>query len=313
MTRFDRVNLAEEWEKELAVNHEEIEQQPSSPPERQVSFCPVKAVGLLQHPKILESQQLCEQIARRLEGQGFKVYRCSAWDEAGVRQWIEQVDLLITLGGDGTILRAARMAFRSGTPILGINLGRLGFLSELAPANWEEKLPAVLEGHYWLESRMMLQAEFWRGDSRIETYDALNEVVISRGSLARTVRLATYIEHEYFTTYKADGVIVSTPTGSTAYALAVGGPILPPQLKNVLLIPIAPHLSMDRAIVLSPETRVDVQVSTDHRAILTVDGQFEVALQDGDTISVSAGPVESQFVRTQDKTYFYRTLMERLR
>jgi NAD+ kinase len=230
-----------------------------------------------------------------------------------VLSWIDQTDLLITLGGDGTILKAARMAFQSGTPILGINLGRLGFLSELKPENWQETVLSVLEGNYWIENRLMLQAEFWRSGSLLATYEALNDVVVSRGSLARAVRLDAYVEKEYFTTYKADGVIVSTPTGSTAYALSVGGPILPPQLKNIILIPIAPHLSMDRAIVLASEAQVDIKVSTQHPAILTIDGQFEVTLKDTDLLSVSAAPVETHFVRTQNKTYFYRTLMERLR
>ena len=304
--------MIEQLEREPAVKSHKAGQQPHRP-KVEVSSRPVKTVGLLQHPKILSSQQFCQEMAQYLEERGFEVYRSSAWDDAKVESWIDKVDLLITLGGDGTILKAARMAFRAGTPILGVNLGRLGFLSELKPENWEEKVLSVLEGNYWIESRLMLQAEFWRGEALVATYEALNDVVVSRGSLARTVRLDTYVEQEFFTTYKADGVIVSTPTGSTAYALAVGGPILPPQIKNIVLIPVAPHLSMDRAIVLSPETKIDIKVSTDHPAILTIDGQFEVALQDNDIISVSAAPVESHFVRTQDKTYFYRTLMERLR
>ena len=274
---------------------------------------PIEIVGLLQNPQKEQSEPLCNQLAGRLREEGFTVYRSSVWDEVDIRTWIDKVDMLITLGGDGTTLRAARMAFRSGTPILGINLGRLGFLSELKPDNWEEHLFPILQGHYWVEDRVMLRAEFWQGDTRVETYEALNEIVVSRGSLARTVRLETYVEKEYFTTYKADGVIVSTPTGSTAYALAAGGPILPPHLKNILLLPIAAHLSMDRAIVLSKETTVDIKVCTDHRAILTIDGQFEVALRAGDVVSVAASPMESHFVRTQDRNYFYRTLMERLR
>jgi len=304
--------MIEQLEREPAVKSNKAGQQPHRT-KVEVFSCPVKAVGLLQHPKILSSQQFCQEMAQYLEERGFEVHRSSTWDDAEVESWIDKVDLLITLGGDGTILKAARMAFRAGTPILGVNLGRLGFLSELKPENWEEKVLSVLEGNYWIESRLMLQAEFWRGGDLVATYEALNDVVVSRGSLARTVRLDTYVEREFFTTYKADGVIVSTPTGSTAYALAVGGPILPPQLKNIVLIPVAPHLSMDRAIVLSQETELDIKVSTDHPAILTIDGQFEVALQDNDIISVSAAPEESHFVRTQDKTYFYRTLMERLR
>jgi NAD+ kinase len=136
--------------------------------------------------------------------------------------------------------------------------------------------------------------------------------VVSRGSLARIVRLVTHIDGSYLTTYAADGLIVSTATGSTAYALAAGGPILPPELDNLLIIPIAPHLSMNRAIVLGKEDVVGVEVHTDHQAILTVDGQFEYDLQDGDWVTVQAGAHPSRFVRLQNRTYFYRTLMDRL-
>jgi NAD+ kinase len=160
---------------------------------------------------------------------------------------------------------------------------------------------------------MMLHTECWRGEEKQGTYEALNDVVVSRASLARLVHLATYVDGGYLTTYIADGVIVSTATGSTAYALAVGGPILPPQLKNILLIPIAPHLCLDRAVVLSQGAKVKLQVFTDHQAILTVDGQFEVAMEDADSVVVMASPYTSRFIRLQDETYFYKTLMERLR
>jgi NAD+ kinase len=196
--------------------------------------------------------------------------------------------------------------------VLGVNMGRLGFLAELEPDEWAAALPRLTEGDYWLEERMMLYAEYHRREE-CRGYEALNDVVVSRGSLARIVRLETHIDGSYLTTYAADGLIVSTATGSTAYALAVGGPVLPPQLKNILLIPIASHLSMDRAIVLSQGAVVKILVHTDHQAILTVDGQFEYELLDGDWVTVQAGPHLSRFVRMQDQTYFYRTLMERLR
>jgi NAD+ kinase len=197
-------------------------------------------------------------------------------------------------------------------PILAIKVGRLGFLSEFEPAVWRERLPVILDGGFWIEERMMLHAEVQRGGDLLDSFEALNEVVVSRGALARMVRLATYIDGGYMTTYAADGVIVATPTGSTAYALAVGGPILPPEVKNILVIPIAPHLSLDRAIVLSQGASVRIEVSTDHRAMLTVDGQFEVGVLDGDNVLVKASPNVARFVRTRERTYFYRSLMKRL-
>ena len=274
----------------------------------------MKNAGLLHHPKLPESLVLAQEMARYLEERGVSPWMCSAWDENEIACRVGDFDLLITLGGDGTILRAARIAAEHAVPILGLNLGRVGFLAEMEREDWPEKLTLVLEGKYWLEERMMLQAELRRkGNAASWVSEALNEFVVGRGTLARIVRLATYIDGEYLTTYAADGLIVATATGSTAYALAVGGPILPPELKNILLIPIAPHLCLDRAVVLSQGARVEVQVSTDHRAILTIDGQFDVELKDADKVVITASPHARYFIRTQDRAYFYRTLLERLR
>jgi NAD+ kinase len=274
----------------------------------------VKKAGLLHHPKLPESVALAEEMARHLEERGVSAWLCSAWDEDEVSCHVHDLDFLITLGGDGTILRAARVAAEHSVPILGLNLGRVGFLAEMERGDWPEKLSRVLQGEYWLEERMMLRAELRPNrDAAPWSGEALNEFVVGRGTLARIVRLSTYIDGEYLTTYAADGLIVATATGSTAYALAVGGPILPPELKNILLIPIAPHLCLDRAVVLSQGVRVEVQVSTDHRAVLTVDGQFDMELQDGDRVVITASHHACRFIRTQDQVYFYRTLVERLR
>jgi NAD+ kinase len=159
---------------------------------------------------------------------------------------------------------------------------------------------------------MMLRAQAQRGGATFGEYEALNDVVISRGSLARMIRVHTHIDGGHLVTFAADGVIVATPTGSTAYALAVGGPIMPPELHNILVIPIAPHLSLERAIVLSEGAVVDLRISTDHEAILTVDGQFALALADGDRVVVRASPHHALFARVQERTYFYKTLMARL-
>ena len=146
------------------------------------------------------------------------------------------------------------------------------------------------------------------------SYLALNDVVISRGGLARIVAIETWVDQSYLTTYRADGVIVSTPTGCTGYALAAGGPILPPELKNILLIPICPHLSLDRPVVLAQGSTVSLTGARRlSRPILTVDGQFEIALADGDRVEVRASPQASQFLHMEGRDYFYRTLMDRLR
>ena len=268
---------------------------------------------MLHHPKIAESQQLAGEIATHLESLGASAWIGSVWDEPAVQAQIGRLDLLVTLGGDGSMLRAGRMSAPHGVPIVGINLGRLGFMVEIQRDEWRTWLPHVLAGGYRIEERMMLSAESRRGDALLGAHDALNEVVVSRGALARVVRVHTHIDGDHLTQYVADGLIVSTATGSTAYALAAGGPILPPTLKNILLIPIAPHLSMDRAVVLDQGANVEMRVVTDHQAMLTVDGQFEVALMDGDRVTVKASPHVARFVRVHPAAHFYRTLMARLR
>jgi NAD+ kinase len=272
----------------------------------------MRRIGLLHHPKLPATQPVAEAMARQCERKGVSYWIGSTWDEEAVAAEIADLDLLVTLGGDGSILRAGRMASEHQVPVLGVKMGRLGFLAEVEPEEWGDTLPRLLSGDYWLEERMMLYAEYHRGEES-RGYEALNDVVVSRGSLARIVRLEVHIDGSYLTTYAADGLIVSTATGSTAYAFAAGGPVLPPGLKNILLLPIAPHLSMDRAIVLAQGATVKIVVHTDHQAILTVDGQFEYELQDGDLVTVQASRNISRFVRLQDRTYFYRTLMERLR
>ena len=273
----------------------------------------IKRIGLLHHPKLPATQVLAEIMAREAQAHGLAAWIGSTWAQESVCAEIPDLDLLVTLGGDGSILRAARMACRQGVPVLGVNMGRLGFLAELEPDQWAATLPRLVTGDYWIEERMMLYAEYHRRKECRGQYEALNDVVVSRGSLARIVRLETHIDGSSLTTYAADGLIISTATGSTAYALAVGGPILPPQLRNILLIPIASHLSMDRAIVLPQGAVVKVLIHTDHQAILTVDGQFEYELLDGDRVIIQASPHSSRFVRLQDKAYFYGTLMDRLR
>lgn len=232
-----------------------------------------------------------------------------------MQQHLDDVDLLITLGGDGTLLRAARMGAAFGVPMLGVKMGRLGFLAEIQPEDWQSPLERVLAGKYWIEERLMVRARVDRPceDKKICEYDALNDVVLSRGDLARVVRIDVQLDGGYLTRYTCDGLIVSTATGSTGYALAVDGPVLPPELRNILVIPIAPHLSMDRAVVLSEGVEVRMQAFSDHAAMLTVDGQFVVEVQNGDTVTVVGSPHLARFVRVRDRSYFYKALMSKLR
>lgn len=274
-----------------------------------------KSIGILHHPKKPDSLVLAYRIGEFARSHGCTVWTGNAWDEPEALANIAGLDLLITLGGDGTILRAARIGSRYGVPILGVKLGRVSFLGEVSPEDWQEPMSCVFQGRYWVEERMLLDVAVTRQGEFAEnhSYLALNDVVVSRGDLARLITVHAWVNESFLTSYRADGVIVATPTGCTGYAMAAGGPILPPELKNILLLPICPHLSLDRPVVLSQGATVSLQVQADHPPILTVDGQFEIALAEGDRIEVRASPHTSGFVHTQDQAYFYRTLMERLR
>lgn len=273
----------------------------------------VKKVGILHHPKLEASQKLAEEIRASLADNGIDVHCGSAWNEGEIHRCAEDAELLITLGGDGTIVRAARIAAPLGVPILSVNLGRLGFLAELQPWEVHDKLPSVLDGHYWLEERLMLRAELRRGKRFMGSYEALNDIVVSRAAVARVIRVSTMVNREYLTTYVADGVIVATPTGSTAYALAAGGPILDPSLRCLLVKPIAAHLTVAQALVLPSTCEVALDVSTEYGALFTVDGQKDAPLENGDIVMVRASEHSCQLVRLRPPNYFYATLLDRLR
>jgi NAD+ kinase len=188
----------------------------------------------------------------------------------------------------------------------------VGFLSEADPAAWQEKLTMVLEDQHWLERRLMLEAQVMRDGNSLAHLTALNDVVVSRGAQVRVVRFHLFVDGDYVTTYTADALISATPTGSTAYSLAAGGPLLPPQLLNYLVLPVAPHLSFERPLVLHQEAIVKIKVQTDYGAIVTADGQNAVELQDGDEVVISKHRCESIFARVDEPSYFYHRLMQRL-
>ena len=271
----------------------------------------MKTIGILYNPQIAHACALADAIAAWVEQRERKASVCTAGDAPAAICWPE-TDLLVTLGGDGSILRAARAAAPHGTPILGVNLGRVGFLTEADPDTWRNVLSRALIGDYWIEGRMMLRGTAHRGDEVLGQAEALNDVVVGRGARACVVHLCAEVDGGYLTTYIADGLIVATPTGSTAYALAAGGPVLPPQLRNILLVPVAPHLSMARPIVLDEGVTVRITVTDGRPAVLTVDGEVQAELESGDEVTVGASPYVARFARVHERTYFYKTLVARL-
>jgi NAD+ kinase len=271
---------------------------------------PFQRIAVAANPQIEEALREAERVTTFLLG--CEVETSYAYlDDLGLRQRVTdgEFDLLIALGGDGTMLRAGHLVAPAGVPILGINLGRFGFLIEVQRGQWESSLTRLLDGDYWVESRMMVRAEQWRAGECLGSWDALNEAVVSHGEVKRPVHLHASVDGRDLTTYVADGLIAATPTGSTAYALAAGGPILPPSLRNILLVPVAPHLTLDRAIVLAEGSSVSIRVETPHPAVLSVDGQLPVHLDDGDRVEVWASKHNVDFIRLQDPSYFYRNII----
>ncbi len=266
--------------------------------------------SILMHPSIARACEQAETLKTFLLEHGAAEVTCSDIHDEAIRERIAHgdFDLLIPMGGDGTALRAARLGAPAGIPILGINLGRSGFLMEMGPRNWKEFIPRLFTGEYRLESRMLLEAEHFRGNEKLGAWDVVNEVVVCRGQYVRPINLAASVDGFPLANYLADGLIVATPTGSTAYSLAVGGPILPPDLRSILIVPVAPHLSLDRAIVLSESAQVEVRVQSRHEAVLSVDGQAGIRMENDDYIRVKANPLSVEFVRFQDRGAFFRTL-----
>jgi NAD+ kinase len=219
-----------------------------------------------------------------------------------------EFELMVALGGDGTMLRAGHLCAPLGMPFLGVNLGRFGFLTEIQRGEWRDGLSRLAEGRYRIEERMLLQAGHWRAGKNLGNWLVINDVVLCRGQFVRPIRVSARVDDFNLTNYVADGVIAATPTGSTAYALAAGGPIMPPELHNILIIPVAPHLTMDRAIILSEGSCVTLTAYTDHEAVMSIDGHPPLPLLDGDEVHVEASNLTARFVRFQDPGYFYRNL-----
>jgi NAD+ kinase len=231
-------------------------------------------IGVLAHPLRPQTAPVAEQIAAWLLARGVDAWLSARWDEDQVREQVRDSDMVVAIGGDGSMLRAARVCSLYNVPVLGVNMGYLGFLTEIGgPDSWEQPLDTVLKETYWIEERMMIRAELRRNGVIIASGDALNDVVISRKVATRMILLETYIDKDWATTYNADALIIATATGSTAYALACGGPILPPELRNILIVPVAPHLSMDRPIVLSEGATVEAVSAEENNTgvVLTLD------------------------------------------
>jgi len=273
----------------------------------------VKRVGLVAKPDAAEAQRVVRQVVEWLGARGLTVVLeketaalvpSTSVTSAGKSELPGQVDALIVLGGDGTLLSMARAVGDLGVPILGVNLGGLGFLTA---TTLEEMLPAlealVAEGMA-VEERMMLSARVVRGGQATGEYIALNDVVITKSAMSRIIDLAVSVDGRHATAYRADGLIISTPTGSTAYNLSAGGPILFPTMDAVVLTPIAPHTLSNRPIVLPGAQRIDVTLRVDQDVMLTMDGQVGVPLRERDVVEVQKARARIRLMHFDQKDFF---------
>jgi NAD+ kinase len=215
------------------------------------------------------------------------------------------VDMIVVLGGDGTMLNVARLVCERGIPILGVNLGGLGFITEVQKEEVCNAMDKTLSGEYSIEDRMMLTAHIHRHGEKIAEYNVLNDVVVNKGALARIIDLETYINKTYMTLFKADGLIVSTPTGSTAYSLSAGGPVLYPTLDCIILTPICPHTLTNRPTVLPDDVLIEIILKTmSEDVFLTLDGQVGFSLRKDDVVKIKRSPFKTRLVIPFERDYF---------
>ncbi len=273
----------------------------------------IKRVGILYHPLNEPAHTLANEIKEFLGSKGVSSWVCSAWEGEEAKAQVDGTDLIVSVGGDGTILRAAQAVTPGPIPITGINLGRLGFMTELSADEALSKLAALLEGGGWIDERAMLEVELSATDEEPRTFYALNDVVVARGAIARMVHVEASVDGEMLTTYRADGVILATATGSTGYSLAAGGPILNPQSKEFLLVPISPHLCLAHTLVLEATAVVNLRITTFHQATLSIDGHINLPLTSGTIVAVKRSSNIGRFLRIHPELSFYGSLEQRLK
>ncbi|WP_126427509.1 NAD(+)/NADH kinase [Brevibacillus marinus] len=273
----------------------------------------MKRIGITANRGKAEARIVARELLHLLEAKGAQVVLDESMAHilgrpelaCPVHQFHERAELLCVLGGDGTLLGIARQLAGHALPILGINLGTLGFLSEAEPDNLQVAAESLLSGAYDVERRMMLEATLYRQGKALATYTAMNDIGIAKGSFCRIIQCAVYLDEHYVATFNGDGVIISSPTGSTAYSLSAGGPIVAPNVEVLLLTPVAPHSLTARPMVFSADQVIRVEVDAVHREMgLSIDGQFGYRLEGGDVICVKRSPHVTPLIKWKGSSFF---------
>ena len=274
-----------------------------------------KKIGLAGKPGSKAAQETITVLCEQINALGLEVflpeskkYNFPSGDAKKIpfHELGECCDLVIVVGGDGSMLKTARELIDSQVPLLGINRGHLGFLTDIRPTEVDTRVPPILDGQYTLENRFLLYAEVFRDDKSIGTSTAVNDVVLYPGEIARMIQFELYMDRQFVYSQRSDGLIVSTPTGSTAYALSGGGPILAPQTDTIVLVPMFPHTLTSRPIAVSKQKVIDIVISetNPHNPQLSCDGQTIISLAPGDRIVIKQYPIEMKLVHPLDYDYF---------
>lgn len=261
--------------------------------------------------------ELAAKAADMARRAGADVWQAASWNAPEVLESLPDTELVVCFGGDGTLIQGARLAAPFGIPIAGINFGKMGFLTEFAPEEVPVGLPRLFDGDYWIENRITLAVQHRRSGHEMGNHLTINEAMVGRGRVNRVVRLHTWIDGQYMTSFAADGLLVATPTGSTASNLAAGGPVLPPEMEAMVLVPVLPFVSFRNSLVIPAQSHIDIQVDVTpapplHEAILSIDGGTTLVVQDGDRLTITGSDVRCRFARTRPRNYFHATLVPKL-
>lgn len=265
----------------------------------------IQCVGIYYHPRLDEARSAAEELAANLRAYQVDVWTSMPWEPDRSTEHLAHTDLLICLGGDGTILRAARASAGFDCLILGVDLGRQAFLTELLPEQLDEHIPDLFSGNFVVEDRAMLEARPVGVDGEApSTLTALNDVMIGRGSLGQPAYIAVWVGEDLVGVVRADAVVVASATGSTGYSLSAGGPILHPQARNVVLTPVAPHLAQAAPMVLPGDAAIELRLGREHPGSLSVDGQRPYSLQPGGGVRVRRSESLARLIRFGERSFF---------
>ena len=273
----------------------------------------LRRVAVLYNPYAESTVECATELATWLRCRGIMAWRGVSQEARDNPGALHATDLMVALGGDGTVLRAARLCFPLDIPVLAVALGHLSFMAEVQPDEIYAALEQVAKGGGWHDERALIRATLYRDGQQFAEFIALNEVVLSRSAISRVIKAHVSVDDSPLTTYHSDGVLVATATGSTAYALAAGGPIMDPRSRALLLVGIAPHLTNVPSMVLHEDAVVTIKVDSRHHAIRAVDGRENLPLHCGDEVVVRRSSKVCTFMRLRPSSQFYTRLVARLR